>query len=93
MTDILGVILIYISGNIILGVILFQVTIYVLSHFPPLLRHCRKAQLWFPWCRFQNLGEMMVLGRYDAAVSPSFIKGLTLEGIPGHTGCRLPCRA
>lgn len=37
-------------------------------------------------CRFQNLGEMMVLGRYDAAVTPSFIEGLSLEGLPGHTG-------
>ncbi|KAL8546458.1 hypothetical protein ACS0TY_006258 [Phlomoides rotata] len=39
--------------------------------------------------RFQNLGEMMVLGRYDAAVSPSFIEGLTLEGIPGHTARKI----
>jgi hypothetical protein len=36
--------------------------------------------------RFQNLGEMMVLGRYDAAISPSFVEGLTLEGPIGHTG-------
>ncbi|KAL2553083.1 NAD(P)H dehydrogenase C1 [Forsythia ovata] len=35
--------------------------------------------------RFQNLGEMMTLGRYDAAVSPSFIEGLTLDGPIGHT--------
>ncbi|PWA55169.1 alternative NAD(P)H-ubiquinone oxidoreductase C1 [Artemisia annua] len=34
--------------------------------------------------RFQNLGEMMVLGRYDAAITPSFIEGLTLEGPIGH---------
>ncbi|XP_042504833.1 alternative NAD(P)H-ubiquinone oxidoreductase C1, chloroplastic/mitochondrial-like isoform X1 [Macadamia integrifolia] len=34
--------------------------------------------------RFQNLGEMMVLGRNDAALSPSFIDGLTLEGPIGH---------
>ncbi|KAK9058299.1 hypothetical protein SSX86_023140 [Deinandra increscens subsp. villosa] len=37
--------------------------------------------------RFQNLGEMMVLGRYDAAITPSFIEGLTLEGPIGHAGC------
>ena len=36
--------------------------------------------------RFQNLGEMMTLGRNDAAISPSFIEGLTLEGPIGHTG-------
>lgn len=36
--------------------------------------------------RFQNLGEMMTLGRNDAAVSPTFIEGLTLEGPLGHTG-------
>ncbi|GLT30502.1 hypothetical protein SLA2020_052980 [Shorea laevis] len=35
--------------------------------------------------RFQNLGEMMTLGRNDAAISPSFIEGLTLEGSVGHT--------
>ncbi|KAL3528254.1 hypothetical protein ACH5RR_012910 [Cinchona calisaya] len=34
--------------------------------------------------RFQNLGEMMTLGRNDAAISPSFIEGLTLEGPIGH---------
>lgn len=28
----------------------------------------------------------MTLGRYDAAISPSFIEGLTLEGPVGHTG-------
>lgn len=36
--------------------------------------------------RFQNLGEMMVLGRNDAAITPSFIEGITLEGPIGHTG-------
>lgn len=36
--------------------------------------------------RFQNLGEMMTLGRNDAAVTPSFIDGLTIEGPIGHTG-------
>lgn len=43
--------------------------------------------------RFQNLGEMMTLGRNDAAVSPSFIDGLTIEGPIGHTGKVLfvPC--
>ncbi|XP_009791312.1 alternative NAD(P)H-ubiquinone oxidoreductase C1, chloroplastic/mitochondrial-like [Nicotiana tabacum] len=35
--------------------------------------------------RYQNLGEMMTLGRHDAAVSPSFTDGLTLEGFVGHT--------
>lgn len=34
--------------------------------------------------RFQNLGEMMTLGRYDAAVTPNFIEGFTLEGPIGH---------
>lgn len=28
----------------------------------------------------------MTLGRNDAAISPSFIEGLTLEGPIGHTG-------
>ncbi|RWV84908.1 hypothetical protein GW17_00053345 [Ensete ventricosum] len=36
--------------------------------------------------RFQNLGEMMTLGRSDAAITPSFIEGLTLEGPVGHAG-------
>ncbi|GAB4855734.1 Nuclear pore complex subunit [Ancistrocladus abbreviatus] len=39
--------------------------------------------------RFQNLGEMMTLGRWDAAVSPSFIDGLTLEGPVGHAARKL----
>ncbi|GJZ57957.1 alternative NAD(P)H-ubiquinone oxidoreductase C1, chloroplastic/mitochondrial [Tanacetum coccineum] len=39
--------------------------------------------------RFQNLGEMMVLGRYDAAITPSFIEGLTLEGPIGHAARKL----
>ncbi|KAG8645579.1 alternative NAD(P)H-ubiquinone oxidoreductase C1, chloroplastic/mitochondrial isoform X2 [Manihot esculenta] len=39
--------------------------------------------------RFQNLGEMMTLGRNDAAVSPSFIEGLTLEGPIGHAGRKI----
>ncbi|CAH1441109.1 unnamed protein product [Lactuca virosa] len=39
--------------------------------------------------RFQNLGEMMVLGRNDAAITPSFIEGLTLEGPIGHTARKL----
>ena len=30
----------------------------------------------------------MTLGRYDAAVTPSFIDGLTLEGPIGHAGKR-----
>ncbi|KAK1314138.1 hypothetical protein QJS10_CPA06g02435 [Acorus calamus] len=34
--------------------------------------------------RFQNLGEMMILGRNDAAISPSFVEGLTLDGPIGH---------
>ena len=35
----------------------------------------------------------MTLGRNDAALSPSFIEGLTLEGPIGHTGkflCHAP---
>ncbi|XAR51047.1 NADH:ubiquinone reductase (non-electrogenic) [Bertholletia excelsa] len=39
--------------------------------------------------RFQNLGEMMTLGRNDAAISPSFIEGLTLEGALGHTARKI----
>ncbi|XVE86450.1 hypothetical protein DITRI_Ditri18aG0035100 [Diplodiscus trichospermus] len=39
--------------------------------------------------RFQNLGEMMTLGRNDAAVSPSFIEGLTLEGPIGHASRKI----
>ncbi|XP_008813033.2 alternative NAD(P)H-ubiquinone oxidoreductase C1, chloroplastic/mitochondrial isoform X3 [Phoenix dactylifera] len=39
--------------------------------------------------RFQNLGEMMTLGRNDAAISPSFIEGLTLEGPVGHAGRKI----
>ncbi|XP_052191441.1 alternative NAD(P)H-ubiquinone oxidoreductase C1, chloroplastic/mitochondrial [Diospyros lotus] len=39
--------------------------------------------------RFQNLGEMMTLGTSDAAISPSFIEGLTLEGPLGHTARKL----
>ncbi|CAL1391765.1 unnamed protein product [Linum trigynum] len=39
--------------------------------------------------RFQNLGEMMTLGQSDAAVTPSFIDGLTLEGPIGHTARKI----
>ncbi|XP_034907324.1 alternative NAD(P)H-ubiquinone oxidoreductase C1, chloroplastic/mitochondrial [Populus alba] len=39
--------------------------------------------------RFQNLGEMMTLGRNDAALSPSFIEGLTLEGPVGHAARKI----
>ncbi|XP_047318556.1 alternative NAD(P)H-ubiquinone oxidoreductase C1, chloroplastic/mitochondrial [Impatiens glandulifera] len=39
--------------------------------------------------RFQNLGEMMTLGMSDAAISPSFIDGLTLEGPIGHTARKI----
>lgn len=39
--------------------------------------------------RYQNLGEMMTLGKYDAAVSPSFTDGLTLEGFVGHTARKI----
>ncbi|PKI72657.1 alternative NAD(P)H-ubiquinone oxidoreductase C1, chloroplastic/mitochondrial [Punica granatum] len=39
--------------------------------------------------RFQNLGEMMTLGRNDAAITPSFIEGLTLEGPVGHAARKL----
>lgn len=39
--------------------------------------------------RFQNLGEMMVLGRNDAAISPSFIEGLTLDGPLGHAARKM----
>ncbi|PPD87151.1 hypothetical protein GOBAR_DD15905 [Gossypium barbadense] len=39
--------------------------------------------------RFQNLGEMMTLGRNDAAISPSFVDGLTLEGPIGHAARKL----
>lgn len=39
--------------------------------------------------RYQNLGEMMTLGRNDAAVTLSFIDGLTLDGPLGHTARKL----
>ncbi|KAL5704394.1 NADH:ubiquinone reductase (non-electrogenic) [Ranunculus cassubicifolius] len=39
--------------------------------------------------RFQNLGEMMSLGRNDAAITPSFIDGLTLDGPIGHTARKI----
>lgn len=39
--------------------------------------------------RFQNLGEMMTLGTKDAAIMPSFIEGLTLEGPIDHTARKL----
>ncbi|KAM7256202.1 hypothetical protein ACFE04_011943 [Oxalis oulophora] len=39
--------------------------------------------------RFQNLGEMMTLGKNDAAITPSFIEGLTLEGPIGHTARKI----
>ncbi|CAL5214626.1 unnamed protein product [Lathyrus oleraceus] len=39
--------------------------------------------------RFQNLGEMITLGRSDAAITPSFIEGLTLEGPVGHTARKI----
>lgn len=39
--------------------------------------------------RFQNLGEMMTLGRNDASVTPSFIEGLTLEGPAGHAARKI----
>ncbi|KAH1235457.1 Alternative NAD(P)H-ubiquinone oxidoreductase C1, chloroplastic/mitochondrial [Glycine max] len=47
-----------------------------------------------PWLHFSkqtslNLGEMMTLGRNDAAISPSFIDGLTLEGSVGHTARKI----
>ncbi|GAB2280251.1 hypothetical protein Dimus_024933 [Dionaea muscipula] len=42
--------------------------------------------LWVITIRYQNLGEMMTLGRWDVAVSPSFIDGLSLEGPIGHAG-------
>ncbi|KAJ1258582.1 hypothetical protein BS78_10G086700 [Paspalum vaginatum] len=39
--------------------------------------------------RFQNLGEMMTLGRNDAAITANFIEGLTLEGPLGHAARKL----
>ncbi|KAF9610228.1 hypothetical protein IFM89_021421 [Coptis chinensis] len=39
--------------------------------------------------RFQNLGEMMTLGRNDGAITPSFIEGLTLDGPIGHTARKI----
>jgi hypothetical protein len=39
--------------------------------------------------RYQHLGEMMTLGTIDGAVSVSFIEGITLDGILGHTGKQL----
>ncbi|RZC94419.1 hypothetical protein C5167_026150 [Papaver somniferum] len=39
--------------------------------------------------RFRNLGEMLTLGSSDAAISPSFIDGLTLDGPIGHTARKI----
>lgn len=39
--------------------------------------------------RYQHLGEMMTLGTNDGAVSVSFIEGITLDGILGHTARKL----
>ncbi|KAF0908719.1 hypothetical protein E2562_028155 [Oryza meyeriana var. granulata] len=39
--------------------------------------------------RFQNLGEMMTLGRSDAAITASFTEGLTLEGPLGHAARKI----
>lgn len=39
--------------------------------------------------RFQNLGEMMTLGRNDGVISPSFVDGLVLEGSIGHTARKI----
>ncbi|MQL82585.1 hypothetical protein Taro_015061 [Colocasia esculenta] len=39
--------------------------------------------------RFQNLGEMMTLGTNDAAITPSFTEGLTLDGPVGHAARKL----
>ncbi|KAH7284808.1 hypothetical protein KP509_34G071300 [Ceratopteris richardii] len=39
--------------------------------------------------RYQNLGEMMTLGRNDAAVTVSFVDGVTLEGSLGHAARKL----
>lgn len=39
--------------------------------------------------RFQNLGEMMTLGKYDGAVSPSFVNGVTLDGLVAHTARKI----
>ncbi|KAG8076903.1 hypothetical protein GUJ93_ZPchr0006g43119 [Zizania palustris] len=39
--------------------------------------------------RFQNLGEMMTLGRSDAAITANFIEGLTLEGSLGHAARKI----
>ncbi|CAD5177240.1 unnamed protein product [Musa acuminata subsp. malaccensis] len=39
--------------------------------------------------RFQNLGEMMTLGLSDAAITPNFIDGLTLEGPVGHAARKI----
>lgn len=39
--------------------------------------------------RYQNLGEMMTLGKNDAAVTLSFVDGVTLDGPLGHTARKL----
>lgn len=49
-------------------------------------RKKRKTKFICLFFRFQNLGEMMVLGKSDAAVTPSFIEGFTLDGPIGHAG-------
>lgn len=39
--------------------------------------------------RYQNLGEMMTLGRNEGAVTVSFVDGVTLEGPIGHAARKL----
>ncbi|EFJ21917.1 hypothetical protein SELMODRAFT_268023 [Selaginella moellendorffii] len=39
--------------------------------------------------RYQHLGEMMTLGRYNGAVTPSFFEDITLDGVLGHTARKL----
>lgn len=39
--------------------------------------------------RFQNLGEMMTLGRNDAVCAPTFVDGLILDGRVGNTARKL----
>lgn len=39
--------------------------------------------------RFQNLGEMMTLGKNDAVCAPTFVEGLILDGLVGNTARKL----
>ncbi|CAK9158848.1 unnamed protein product [Ilex paraguariensis] len=73
----------------------WSLDISMLSRLPKHLQNCAYLSVFACACLralvyvFQNLGEMMTLGMNDAAISPSFIEGLTLEGPVGHTARKI----